>query len=196
MKFCAWHWEKMHLEKQNYRSARHNLEEFTKTHTGTATEKLLTTIGIITFVIYTGEKNLHYKKNLGKYFGQWISEKREYFKQNNEKYMKIKISGKIRPRKKDIRLSVKRVKISNASFLCYLIGQNFGGQNFRRTKFFGGQNFRHQLIISAVLSDENFSLVSYFPIHSTRKMFYINFILISQIFGSLFDEILSDKVSI
>ena len=38
----------------------------------------------------------------------------------------------------------------------YLIGQNFGGQNFRRTKFFGGQNFRHHLEISAVLSAENF----------------------------------------
>ena len=44
----------------------------------------------------------------------------------------------------------------------YLIGQNFGGQNFRRTKFFGGQYFRHQVEISAVLSDEIFSSVSYF----------------------------------
>ena len=34
----------------------------------------------------------------------------------------------------------------------YLIGQKFGGQKIRRTKFFGGQNFRHQLEISAILS--------------------------------------------
>ena len=27
----------------------------------------------------------------------------------------------------------------------YLIGQNFGGQNFQRTKFFSRQNFRHQV---------------------------------------------------
>ena len=39
---------------------------------------------------------------------------------------------------------------------------------FRRTKFFGGQNFRHQVEISAVLSNEIFS-VSYFPIQFTRK---------------------------
>ena len=32
-------------------------------------------------------------------------------------------------------------------------------------KNFGGQNFRHLLGISAVLSDENFSSVSYFPMH-------------------------------
>ena len=39
----------------------------------------------------------------------------------------------------------------------YLIGQKFGGHNFRRTKIFGGQNFRHQIEISAVLSAELFS---------------------------------------
>ena len=39
----------------------------------------------------------------------------------------------------------------------YLIGQKFGGHNFRRTKIFGGQNFRHQIEISAVLSAEFFS---------------------------------------
>ena len=38
----------------------------------------------------------------------------------------------------------------------YLIGQKFGGQNFRRTNIFGGQNFRHWLEISAVLSAECF----------------------------------------
>ena len=41
----------------------------------------------------------------------------------------------------------------------YLIGQNFSGQNFR-----------HQVEISAVLSDEIFSSVSYFPIQFTRKI--------------------------
>ena len=36
----------------------------------------------------------------------------------------------------------------------YLIGQNFGGQNFRWTKFFGGQYFRHEAWFSALLSAE------------------------------------------
>ena len=36
----------------------------------------------------------------------------------------------------------------------YLIGQNFVGQKFRRTKFFVGQNFRHLAKISSLLSDE------------------------------------------
>ena len=36
----------------------------------------------------------------------------------------------------------------------YLIGQNFGGQNFRWTQFFGRQNFPHNLEISAVVSAE------------------------------------------
>ena len=50
----------------------------------------------------------------------------------------------------------------------YLIGQNFGGQNFR-----------HQVEISAVLSAEFFSLVSYFPVQFTRKMcFNMRFVLI------------------
>ena len=35
----------------------------------------------------------------------------------------------------------------------YLIGKNFVGQNFRRTKYFVGQNVRHQVEISTVLSD-------------------------------------------
>ena len=38
--------------------------------------------------------------------------------------------------------------------LVYIIGQNFGGQNFRRTKIVGGQNFRQQVRFSAVLSAE------------------------------------------
>ena len=55
--------------------------------------------------------------------------------------------------------------ILSTKVLRYLIGQNF-----RRTKFFGGQNFRHQVEISAVLSDEMFSSVSYFPTQFTRKI--------------------------
>ena len=52
----------------------------------------------------------------------------------------------------------------------------FGGQNLRRTKFFGGQNFRHQVEISAVLSDQIFSSVSYFPIFLSEKFckYFIN----------------------
>ena len=49
-----------------------------------------------------------------------------------------------------------------------LIRQNLGGQDFRRTKIFGGQNFRNQVEISAVLTDEIFLSVSYFPIQFTR----------------------------
>ena len=45
--------------------------------------------------------------------------------------------------------------LENTQLRVYLIGQYFGGQNFRWTKFFGGQNFRHQFEISAVLSAEN-----------------------------------------
>ena len=44
--------------------------------------------------------------------------------------------------------------------LKYLIEQNFGGQKFRRTKFFGGQNFRPYTDISAVLSAEIFNKYS------------------------------------
>ena len=73
----------------------------------------------------------------------------------------------------------------------YLIGHFFGGQNFRRTKFFGGQNFRHHLKISAVLSDENFSMVSYFPIHFTRK---ICFILIWHVLNFSGQNISADKI--
>ena len=46
--------------------------------------------------------------------------------------------------------------------------KNFGRKNFSAEKNFGRQNFRHQLEISAVLSDANFSSVSYFPIQLTR----------------------------
>ena len=40
--------------------------------------------------------------------------------------------------------------IYGLALFIYLIGQNFGGQNFRRTKFFDGQNFRYQVRFSAV----------------------------------------------
>ena len=77
----------------------------------------------------------------------------------------------------------------------YLIGQNFGGQNFRRTKFFGGQNFRHQVEISAVLSAEIFSSVSYFPIQFTRKMsFNMRFILIWHVLDFSGQNISADKI--
>ena len=59
---------------------------------------------------------------------------------------------------------------------CYLLGQNFGGQNFRWTKFFGGLNFRHQVQISAVLSDGIFiGFLFMFDIMSprNRKPFHI-----------------------
>ena len=85
-------------------------------------------------------------------------------------------------------------------------------------RFFGGTDYRHQLEISAVLSEENFPSVSYFPIHFSRKIWLVmriwrvlnfnwqnisadnifrrtKFSAASQIFGSFVAEILSDKVN-
>ena len=54
----------------------------------------------------------------------------------------------------------------------YPIGQNFVGQNFRRSKYFVGQNFRHQAEISTVLSDFYLTIVlEYWTKFSTDKMF-------------------------
>ena len=87
------------------------------------------------------------------------------------------------------------LKFSPNPYPKYLIGQNFGGQNFRRTKFFGGQNFRHQVEISAVLSDEIFSSVSYFSIQFTRKIcFKMKFVLIWHVLYFSGQNISADKI--
>ena len=57
-------------------------------------------------------------------------------------------------------------------FRVYLIGQNFVGQNFRRTKCFVGQNFRYQAEILTILSDFCLTFVlKYWTKFSTDKIF-------------------------
>ena len=59
----------------------------------------------------------------------------------------------------------------------------------RRTKFW------HQVEISAVLSDEIFSSVSYFPIQFTRKIcFNVRFVLIWHILNFNGQNISADKI--
>ena len=54
-------------------------------------------------------------------------------------------------------------------FRIYLIGQNFGGQNFQRTKFFGGQNFWQQARFPALLSADRHSKI-YLPIDAHKNL--------------------------
>merc|ERR1719318_2557226 len=67
------------------------------------------------------------------------------------------------------------ISVSGASFVGvvdYLIGQNFVGQNFRRTKYFVGQNFLHQAEISTLLSDFCLTFVlKHWTKFSTDKIF-------------------------
>ena len=46
----------------------------------------------------------------------------------------------------------------------YLIGQNFGGQNFRRTKFFGGQKFSADKIFGSKSGFRQFCPPKFCPI--------------------------------
>ena len=59
-------------------------------------------------------------------------------------------------------------------FLRYLTGQNFGGQNFRRTKFLGGQNFRHQVEFP------QFCPTKFFPHTNHNKICFNMMICINQ----------------
>ena len=47
-----------------------------------------------------------------------------------------------------------RTEVNGKNIIQYLIGQNFGGHNFRRTKLSDGQNFRQQFRFSAVFFAE------------------------------------------
>ena len=81
-------------------------------------------------------------------------------------------------------------KLSSSIQMNYLIGQNFVGQNFRRTKYFVGQNFRHQAEISPILSYFYLTFVlKYWTKFSTEKIFCQNFCPIRYLISSEISEI-------
>ena len=81
-------------------------------------------------------------------------------------------------------------------YFIYLIGQNFVGQNFRRTKYFVGQNFRHQAEISTLLSDLCLTFVlKHQTKFSTDKIFRLTkFLTPSRNFDNFVRRFLFDKV--